>query len=204
MTPKHDPPGKHSHDGPAGDEHPDPPTPGQPDEGIAGGQIEGYLFVVHYGNDAQRKRAEYLFDNWNDGTIQNPDGLVRLAENTDGEALHEELLVKFRAEQIDAYALSEQPAPESPETRTIERTLGADRETVESFVQYLLSRKKGTQNGENEYEVYTRHGRADVTVSLTEAEDEMTVEIRLRGHPPALEPLSSYLHEELDAFEASC
>lgn len=188
--------------GPPG-EGPQPPSPPHEDDSTHRDDADGFLFVVAYADDAERKRAEYLFNTWDGGEIHKPEGLVRIAEDIDHEQLYQELLVKFRSEQVDAYALSSLDIPETPEIRSIERTVTADPATIRSVLQYLISRKKGEQTDNNEYEVYTHHGRADISLSLTQEEDGTTILVQIEGHPPVIDHLSTYLREELDEFEAS-
>lgn len=99
-------PPHHSHDGP---EH-DDSKPGPRDDPRPENRHEHADRPGGAGADAERKRAEYLFDTWDGGDISRPDGLVRVAAGVDHEDLHRELLVKFRAEQVDAYELSS-PSP---------------------------------------------------------------------------------------------
>ena len=62
-----------------------------------------YLFTVEYDEEAERKRVEYLFSNWDSGQITAPNGLVRIAEDINREELHEQLLTKVPEEQVDVY-----------------------------------------------------------------------------------------------------
>lgn len=196
----HSPRGDPPHGGPPHERsRPDEgPNPSDPDDPPA--SDDRYLYVVSYGDDAERKRAEYLFDTWEEGEIRNPDGLVRVAAGVDHEELYRRLLVKFRADQVDAYELSELDPPATPETRTVERTVAAPSDAVRSFLHYLLSKKKGEETGEGWFEVYTNKGRADVAFDLDESGGETTVAVTVEGHPPALDHLEAYLRRELDAF----
>jgi len=213
MPPHHNPHDKPGHEHPHDDppDSPGPPheephaheTPHQEDSSAPSRDADGFLFVVSYEDDAERKRAEYLFNTWEGGNLYKPEGIVRVAEGVDHEDLYEDLLVKFRSEQIDAYALSSLEAPRTPEQRSIERSIAADPDTVRSMLQYLISRKKGEETGDGMYEVYTNKGRADVEVSLSTEAEETTVVIQVQGHPPVIDQLTTYLEAELDEFEAS-
>lgn len=238
--PPHEPHEGPPHEGPPHDDHPpEPPHEGPPhDDGppeppheAESTEPDSHLFVVDYEDDAERKRAEYLFNTWENGEITNPDGLVRIAEDVDANSLHRELLVKFRSSQIEAYGLTERDDPETPEARTIERSIDAPADAIESFLQYLISKKKGTERGDREYEVYTNKGRADVSYEVTpsengedsedsteseDAEDtdgsedsqkseesDTEVSVRISGHPPVLDYLTDYVETELGEFAAS-
>ena len=213
MPPHHDPHDESEHDHPhekpsdlretpREDSHSQEPL--HPEDSIEHSDgADGSLFVVSYETDAERKRAEYLFNTWENGDLYKPEGIVRIAEDNDHEELYEDLLVKFRPEQIDAYALSSLDAPQTPEQHSIERSIAADPNTVRSMLQYLISRKKGTETGDGAYEVYTNKGRADVEMSFSTEDTETTVFVQVQGYPPVIDQLTTYLEEELDEFEAS-
>ncbi len=203
------------HGGP-GPEGPPHDRPGGPEESIDGetdtagdrGESEGstarYLFVVEYGDDAERKRAEYLFNTWDEGEISKPEGLVRIAEGVDHDDLYGELLTKLRASQIASYRLEALEAPASAEAVTIERDVAADADAVASFLRYVVSKRKGRERPDGEsYEVYSKKGRADIRFDFSETGEGTHVEIEVRGHSPALEFLAAYVEDELDAFAAS-
>lgn len=163
-----------------------------------------YLFVVEYGDDAERKRAEYLFNTWDEGEISRPEGLVRIAEGVDHDGLYGELLTKLRASQIASYRLEPLEAPASAEVVTIERDVAADADAVASFLRYVVSKRKGRERPDGDsYEVYSKKGRADLRFDLSETDGDTHVEIEVRGHSPALEFLAAYVEDELDAFAAS-
>jgi hypothetical protein len=164
-----------------------------------------YLFVVSYDDDAERKRAEYLFNNWDDGDIERPDGLVRVTRSVDHDEIYEQLITKVPKDQIESYALDPVEADADPETVTVERAVNAPVQSVESFLDYVFSKRKAVlQSAEhNEYEVYTKKGRADVQYSLTESDGQTTVRVRVDGYPPAPSFLAEFFRDELDEYSTS-
>ncbi|MFC7174572.1 hypothetical protein ACFQL0_16885 [Haloplanus litoreus] len=128
-----------------------------------------YLYVVDYADDAERKRVEYLFNNWSEGDLSRPEGVVRLASDVDHEGLYERLVSKVPEERIRAYRLEEGRTEVSPTTRTVERTVPAKADAVQTFLEYMLSKKKAVLQSaaHNEYELYTKKGRATTTTTST-------------------------------------
>ena len=164
-----------------------------------------YLYVVDYADDAERKRVEYLFNNWSEGELRRPEGVVRLAADVDHDSLYERLISKVPEERIRAYRLEESGAEVSPTTRTVERTVPAEPDAVESFVEYMLSKKKAVLQSaaHNEYETYTKKGRATATYELDEADEGTTVRLRIRGYSDAPSFLAEFFETELADYAAS-
>ncbi|MFB6184294.1 MAG: hypothetical protein ABEI96_07040 [Haloarculaceae archaeon] len=163
-----------------------------------------YLYVVEYDSDAERKRVEYLFNNWSDGDVDAPKGLVRVASNVDHDALYRQLVSKVPDEQVSAYRLEPVETDVETDTRVVEQHVDAPREAVEGFVEYIFSKKKAVlQSPErNEYEVYTKKGRAEVSYDLA-ADGETTVTVRIEGTPPAPGFLADFFETELADYAAS-
>jgi hypothetical protein len=164
-----------------------------------------YLFVVSYGDDAERKRAEYLFNNWEGGDIDAPDGFVRIASGVDHDELYERLVGKVPAEQVDSFRLEPVEADVDTQRHTVEESVKTPANTVESFVEYILSKKKAVLQSasRNEYEVYTKKGRAEVTYRLAGSDGETTVTMQVEGYPPAPEFLADFFATELADYAES-
>jgi hypothetical protein len=164
-----------------------------------------YLFVVSYSDDAERKRAEYLFNNWEGGDIDAPDGFVRIASGVNHDDLYEKLVGKVPADQVDSFRLEPVEADVDTQRRTVEQSINAPVDTVESFVEYILSKKKAVLQSasRNEYEVYTKKGRAEISYRLTEDDGVTTVTMRVEGYPPAPEFLADFFATELTDYADS-
>jgi hypothetical protein len=164
-----------------------------------------YLYVVSYQDDAERKRAEYLFNNWENGDIEAPDGFVRIAAGIDHEELYESLVGKVPPEQVEAFRLEPAETDVDQERHTVEQAVNAQVDAVDSFVEYILSKKKAVLQSaaRNEYEVYTKKGRAEVSYNLTENGDTTIVAIQVDGYPPAPEFLADFFQTELTEYANS-
>lgn len=164
-----------------------------------------YLFVVDYQEETERKRVEYLFNNWDEGDIARPEGVTRVAAGVDHRELYRQLLNKVPEDQVDAYRLSSVDADVSPETVTIERTVTAPRAPVESFLEYVLSKRKAVlqSDARNEYKLYSKKGRAEVRYTLDSDGTGTSVRLRITGYQPAPSFLGDFFAEELDEFSAS-
>lgn len=170
---------------------------------MSGEGSDEYLFVVSYGDDKERKRVEYLFDNV-EGEARKPDGLVRLVEGVDHEELYADLVSKVPSDAVSAYRLEPADADVDPESMVVRQEVAAAPDAVESFVEYILSKRKAvlTAAQRNEYEVYTKKGRAEVRYELSDG-PPTTVTVRVTGFPPAPSFLTEFFREELADYADS-
>lgn len=164
-----------------------------------------HLFVIQYDDDAERKRAEYLFKNWSDGKITKPDGLVRIADDVDHEELYERLLSKIPEQNISVYDIESVDSDVETTTEVVEQNVHATEDAVETFLEYILSKKKAVLQSatHNEYELYTKKGRADVSYSITASTDGVDVSVRIVGYSPAPNFLAQFFATELAEYANS-
>lgn len=166
---------------------------------------EQYLFVISYKDDAERKRAEYLFNNWEDGDIAAPDGFVRIGSDIDHEKLYEKLVGKVPPDQVESFRLEPVEADVTRDRHTVEETIDAPVDTVESFLEYILSKKKAVLQSaaRNEYEMYSKKGRAEVSYQLSRTDGRTRVRMDVEGYQPAPEFLADFFETELADYARS-
>jgi hypothetical protein len=168
-------------------------------------QTDRYLYVVDYREDAERKRAEYLFNNWEEGTIDRPSGLVRIAEGVDQEALYEGLVAKVPPDQVEMLALESVETDLDPERVDVDERIAASADAVETFLEYVLSKRKAVVQSatHNEYEIYTKKGRAQVSYTVAERAEGVGVHVTIEGYAPAPRFLGEFFQTELAEYAAS-
>lgn len=164
-----------------------------------------YLYIVDYDEDAERKRVEYLFNNWDEGDIRRPTGLVRVAENVSNDELLEQLVGKVPETQVEVYQLGDVDTSVEPEQTVVKQQIEASSDAVETFLEYILSKKKAVLQSaaQNEYEVYTKKGRTEITYSVTETEGMVSARVSINGYPPAPAFLAEFFETELAEYAAS-
>lgn len=164
-----------------------------------------YLYIVDYDEDAERKRVEYLFNNWTEGKIERPSGLLRVASNVSHEELFEQLVAKVPERQVEVYQLEDVDTSVEPDQTVVTQQVDASTDAVETFLEYILSKKKAVLQSptQNEYEVYTKKGRTEITYSVTETEEGVSVRVSIRGYPPAPSFLAEFFETELGEYAAS-
>jgi hypothetical protein len=167
---------------------------------------ERYLYTIQYEEEAERKRVEYLLNNWEEGEIKTPNGLSRIAEGVDNEELYEQLVTKIPEDQVGVYHLQPTQLEVDPDTIVVEQEIAASLDAVETFIEYVLSKKKAVlQSGaRNEYEMYTKKGRAEVSYDIQRGDkSNVNVTIKVTGIPPAPGFLADFFRTELQDYAAS-
>ena len=172
---------------------------------VANDESSRYLFCVDYQNEAERKRVEYLFKNWESGQIEAPKGLVRIAEGVNRESLHEELVTKVEDKRVEVYKLESTSMDLEEESLTVEQEINKSKDTVEGFLDYILSKKGAVlkEPSQNNYEIYTKKGRAEIRPKVTDNGDSVTIRLLIKGYPPAPSFLEEFFDSEFKEFATS-
>jgi hypothetical protein len=162
-----------------------------------------YLIVVDYESDTQRKRAEYLLDNQDEGQIDSLQGLTRVASGLDVDTLYEELAAKVPEETIDLYDLEEVEATARKGERELHYQYDVETDRVTWAMESLLNRRESATReagGDIDvWSVYTKKGRARIEYEIRQPSDGSTrLDIRVVGWGEAPTFLAEYIDEELE------
>lgn len=159
-----------------------------------------YLVSVAYESDAERKRAEYLLDNWDDGSIESLRGLTRQAHDVEIDDLYGQLVAKVPEDHVHVFELAPVETHADTVEETLEYTVDVDPDRVEWAMESLMNKRKAIAEDatNNEYALYTKKGRAKVayTVDPTPAGD-VRLRIRIQGYGEAATFLKEFFEEEL-------
>lgn len=162
------------------------------------------LYIIDYGTESERKRAEYTLKNWEDADIERPNGTIRIVETEDQEGLMNQLITKIPYDHIRAFDLDNVKISKNIETLQLERTLSAPKEGIETTLEFMMSQRDGLllDPDQNKYEVDDK-GPAEVSYEFTETEspDETGVIITIEGAPQTTQHLLNSFRDELDQFE---
>ncbi|OKY77357.1 MAG: hypothetical protein BTN85_2007 [Candidatus Methanohalarchaeum thermophilum] len=162
-----------------------------------------YLFVVSYDTDAERKRVDYLFNNWEKGEIEKPKGLVRLVNTSNYLNLYKSLTSKIPEKNIDSYEINKNEPDISPQTISVNKSMKEDPKALNEFVEYMLSKKNAVikNHSKNKYEVYTKKGRAEISYKVDEEDNKTNLMIKIEGFSPAPQFLRDFFNKELNYYE---
>lgn len=162
-----------------------------------------YLVVVDYDDEAERKRAEYLLDNWDDGETRRVKGLTRKAVGVDVEELYDQLAAKVPPGNVSAFELHPVDAEATAEQATIHRTFReTNPERLEWAMETIMNKRKAVQQGSTDdgreiWAVYTKKGRAEISYEIKRAGAEMELHVVVDGFGEAPSFLKEYITDEL-------
>lgn len=164
------------------------------------------LYIIEYGSENERKRAEYTLKNWEGAAVERPSGTIRIVEAENQEGLMNKLISTIPYDHIRAYDLTDIEISENIEEVTLTRTLSASREGIETTLEFMMSQRSGEiidiNKNETTYEVEDR-GPAEVTYTFidTSDPDKTEIEMTIKGAPQTTQHLYNSFRDELDQFE---
>ncbi|QGA84378.1 Uncharacterized protein LC1Hm_4043 (plasmid) [Halomicrobium sp. LC1Hm] len=176
------------------------PAEGRPEMSDTG----EYLVVVDYEDERERKRAEYLLDNWEDGTIESLDGMSRVVRGVDIDELYDQLAAKVPEDELSAYELNRVDTEATQVQATIDETFDdVEADRVEWAMESIMKKRKAvdqgsTAEGESLWAVYTKKGRAEIRYDIRQQEQStIRLHIVIDGFGDAPEFLREFIQEEI-------
>lgn len=165
-------------------------------------EIRKYLLVVDYEADAERKRAEYLLDNWEGGNIEKIQGMTRLASGVDIEELYDDLAAKIPEQRISTYEVNEISTKATRTELSISHSFEeTNPERVEWAMETILNKRKavkqGSRDGTEIWGVYSKKGRAEISYHIISKNRQVELQISIEGFGDAAEFLKKFIQEEL-------
>lgn len=160
-----------------------------------------YLIVIDYVDDAERKRAEYLLDNWNKGSVGSLQGLSRIVTEVNIQNLYNDLVTKVPQDRIKVQKLEEVQTEAEKEKVIFEEKFETSKEKIEWAIEAIMNKRKTTEKNTDKhiYGVYTKKGRGTVDFTITENPDsriQLNGEITGFGDAPIF--IKQYILDELD------
>lgn len=160
-----------------------------------------YLVAVSYQSDAERKRVEYLFNNYDDIEAEKIEGFARIVTTDDFEPFYEALSSKVdRIENVQANALKKVGSEPKEHTEQFTVTTDADPDRIEWAFEMIKDRRGATVEDPeyNQFVANTRKGTARYAYSVIKNNDlsEVTVEVWGYGEAPSV--LREFIEEELE------
>jgi hypothetical protein len=168
-----------------------------------------HLITINYSSDAERKRVEYIFNKYEseDGDIDRITGVSRIIQDDDVEKLLSELYLRAPPEKIKVYKLTEITTKTASESNKIESRLSGQKESIESFIGYLLAQRKAVfkrkMGNLKLYTSTTRKGYAEIIVGISQKDGEVLVQIEIQAEEPNRSYLKDYFSEQLKVFNKS-
>jgi hypothetical protein len=173
-----------------------------------------YLFIIKCGDEAERKRMEYIVEKWEGKlNITKPDGLVILADgdaNSSGfKEFTQQLLSRssqISSENFTMYQIEMMNIDIEKQKKEINLELHEKRDTIEKLLNFVMARQKAlvTQVSTDPYikyyEVTTKKGKAEIRVLLVEKVGSVNLRIDISGYGEVVDMIYSRIKDEMDYF----
>jgi hypothetical protein len=167
-----------------------------------------HLLIARYEGDPERKRIEYILDKWKDKLrITKPEGIISILDGEGLEDFVEELYSRTSRANVSLYRIEEQDVDVEKGQREIRMTLDEKKETVDRLIGFVMAKQKAILKHERKdplqktYELITKKGKAEVSVTLHENDHKVDMRLKISGYGEVVEFLSSKLDEELRYLE---
>ena len=161
-----------------------------------------YLIEVKYRNDNERKRLDYIVSKW-PNKIRKPEAYLIEVDDDIYPEVVSEIVNKFPTDAITIYKMSKVDLNEEKYSESKTFSLQKELKEVESFMAYLISKKKGIflgKSGEMEiYDIYTRKGMVRMYMGIRGGSPSL-VSISLTGNREAVKKLLDEITEEINVF----
>ena len=167
-----------------------------------------YLITAKYTSDSERKRIEYALEKWKDRMkIMKPEGVAAIVNDGDIKELLVELYSRTERDNVALYHIEEARIDVAEVEKEIRLKLDENRETAEKLLDFIMARQKAilklelSEPRQKIYEVYTKKGKAEISMSLRGGNAGVDVVFRISGYGEAVAFIHDKLVEELKLLE---
>lgn len=167
-----------------------------------------YLITAKYTSDSERKRIEYALEKWKDRMkIAKPEGLVAIVDDRDIDELVVELYSRTERDNVSVYHIKEAHFDVTEAEKEIRIRLNENRETAEKLLDFIMARQKAVLKSRlagarrKIYEVITRKGKAEISLTLNSGEEGLDAVCRISGYGETVDFLYGKLVEEFKLLE---
>lgn len=162
-----------------------------------------YMIEFTYSNENERKRIEYLFTRLSSGG-RKVRAYTYLLDDEAFEAIKKELQGKFPEENISVYKVEPLEFQRKDVKMDSMVETGRTEGEVTSFMNYLISKKRGVFEGNDPlgsstYKVYTRKGLIWVKFS-TSGKERCRLRISFDGPEDAVQSVRDEFMKEIEVF----
>jgi hypothetical protein len=167
-----------------------------------------YLITAKYTSDSERKRIEYALEKWRDRMkITKPEGLVAIVDDGEIDELVVELYSRTEKDNVSIYRIQEAHFDVAEAEKEIRIRLNENRETAEKLLDFIMARQKAVLKSRMAgakrkiYEVITRKGKAEISLSIIPDQDGIDAVCRISGYGETVDFLYGKLVEEFKLLE---
>jgi len=166
----------------------------------------GYLLIVDYESDAERKRIDYAIERWGDrAEISKPKGTAMVFKGTDIDEFLEDLYSRIEGDRrkVEVYRMEEYHPEIEEKTRRLRYESKEEIEVLEKFLSYLMSKINAGYDyktgNTKKYFVTTKKGQASIEITL-KGNGTTDVLISILGYGEIVEVLAEKISAEMEVF----
>ena len=167
-----------------------------------------YLITAKYSGESDRKRIEYALEKWKERMkITKPEGIMAIVDGGDVEGLIEELYSRTEKDSITSYHIEKAHLDVAEAEKEIRLKIGEKMETTEKLIDFIMAKQKAVlkmemaELREKVYEVYTKKGKAKISVGLNGGETSVNLHLRISGYGEAVDFLYRKLAGEFKLLD---
>ena len=165
-----------------------------------------YLIEIHYDDEAERRRIEYLIKKYKGG-VEKLNGIALYVKD---DGIIEDFLIEMRSklieENISVYKLEEAEVSADPERVDLRMEFSQKPHTVNAFLGYFIEKRQGELMKQlpgyhRWYRILTRKGKVDLEVEV-KGDTDTRLRVVIEGYEPALSIVRNELEKDLHHFKA--
>ena len=162
------------------------------------------LILVKYGDEAERKKIEYLITKYDARRVKD---VVIEVQNSKFDEFVKELYGKIPEDKLRVISGTEQKVHVAKTSEEIHMDFSADSESVMQFLNYLIVRRRGNYRGPlggfERYRLHTKKGLVDLSIKATKQGEKMNLWLIIEGKADAAGIVKDEMEKELENYRNS-
>ena len=167
----------------------------------------GYMIVVDYQSDAERKRIDYAIERWKERVdLSKPKGTIIYYNGEEVDDFLDDLYSRLSVGKEGVHVFVGDPYSSTITEQTKHLTYSTEMDvlSVERFLNYILNKLgasfEGQHDGLKNYTAYTKKGQVGVDISLDTDEEKTQILIFIRGYGEVVSFVQGRIDKELRVF----
>ena len=167
----------------------------------------GYLIVVDYQSDAERKRIDYAIERWKDRVdITKPKGTIIYYDGDEVDEFLDDLYSRLSVGKDGVHVFVGDPYSTAitEQVKHLSYTTQMDAQSVERFLTYIMNKLgasfEGKRDGRKIYTAYTKKGQVGVDIALEKRDGNTEILLFIRGYGDVVSFVEERIDKELKVF----
>ena len=162
------------------------------------------LIMVKYGDEAERKKIEYLISKYSARRVKD---VVIEVRDADFEEFVKELYGKIPEDRLRVISGREEKVHVAKAREEIRMGFSTDADSVMQFLNYLIVRRKGTYRGPlggfERYRLHTKKGLVELSIKTAKESGGLRLDLIIEGKADAATIVKDEMEKELENYRNS-